>query len=88
MLAYYSYKQTNRQINEHNQTECSLSYFMGVKNHPQIKAGKFCEPEILKYFGRINRGMKPGQYKTRFNSEEEEQAVWELSKTAAQGEVD
>lgn len=41
----------------------------------------FSEFKLHKYPGRINKVMKRGLYKTHFDSEEEEQCLWELYKT-------
>lgn len=55
---------------------------MGGKNHLQTKSDMFCEFEIHKCFGRINRVMKPDWCEIHFNSEEEKEPfVCELNKT-------
>lgn len=36
----------------------------------------FCEFEIHKYFEKVNKVMKPGQYEIHFNSEEGKRTVY------------
>lgn len=57
---------------------------MAGKNHLQTKSDMFCEFEIHKCFGRINKVMKPGWCEIHFNSEEEKEPfLWELNKTGS-----